>query len=90
MHPSLIKKLLKIQRADATLTNVVGNELDKAVKDSREHFLAVMLMAGADRARFRRNNKYPKSVVDAKRYINTYKPDPKVVRVISQAEGVAF
>eukprot|EP00957_Ditylum_brightwellii_P068671 5212926-Ditylum_brightwellii.AAC.1 len=59
-------------------------------------------MAGADRSIFgsmfrdiqisygQGNNKYPKSVVDAKRYINTYKPDPKVVRVISQAKGVEF
>eukprot|EP00957_Ditylum_brightwellii_P122338 9329051-Ditylum_brightwellii.AAC.1 len=50
MHPSLIKKSLKLQRADATLTTAIGNELDKAVKDSREHFLAVMIIAGADRS----------------------------------------
>eukprot|EP00957_Ditylum_brightwellii_P167867 12778576-Ditylum_brightwellii.AAC.1 len=59
-------------------------------------------MAGADRARFgsmfrdiqnnygQGNDKYPKSVDDAKRYINTYKPDPKAVRVINQNEGVEF
>eukprot|EP00957_Ditylum_brightwellii_P038852 2936691-Ditylum_brightwellii.AAC.2 len=89
MHPSHIKKLLKLQRADATLTNAIGNKLEEAVKDSRERPLAVMLMAGADKAR-QGNDKYPKSVVDTKRYINNYKPDPVVVRVISQAKGVAF
>eukprot|EP00957_Ditylum_brightwellii_P038810 2933079-Ditylum_brightwellii.AAC.1 len=59
-------------------------------------------MAGADRARFgsmfrdiqnnygQGNYKYPKSVVDTKRYINTYKPDPTNARVISQTEGMAF
>eukprot|EP00957_Ditylum_brightwellii_P166111 12646755-Ditylum_brightwellii.AAC.1 len=59
-------------------------------------------MAGADRLRYgsmfrdlqnnyrQGNNKYPKSLVDAKRYINTYKSHLKVVMVISQAEGMSF
>eukprot|EP00957_Ditylum_brightwellii_P078656 5980202-Ditylum_brightwellii.AAC.1 len=59
-------------------------------------------MAGADRARFESifrdiqnnsgqgNDKYLKTLVDAKRYTNTYKSDQKIVRVISQAEEVAF
>eukprot|EP00957_Ditylum_brightwellii_P045314 3435122-Ditylum_brightwellii.AAC.1 len=91
-HPSLTKKSLKLQRSDATLATAIGNELDKAVKDSRERFLVVMLMAGTNRSRYgsifrdiqnnysHGNDKCPKSLVDAKRYINTYKPDLKVVR----------
>eukprot|EP00957_Ditylum_brightwellii_P204246 15338315-Ditylum_brightwellii.AAC.1 len=35
-------------------------------------------------------HKYPKSLIDAKHYINTFRTDPKYVKVICQAEGILF
>eukprot|EP00957_Ditylum_brightwellii_P180458 13746411-Ditylum_brightwellii.AAC.1 len=102
MHPSSIKTALKRKRANATLQNVRAHEFDKTVRDARERFLPVIVMAGADCSRYgsmfqdiqnnygQGNDTHPKSVVDTKHCIKTFRPNPKYVRVISQAEGMVF
>jgi hypothetical protein len=101
-HSGLIEKALK----DMSLTrrNASPGQLQAAEKSAKEAYMACAFLLGSDRKRYgkliedlendhvQRNDKYPKTLVEAYNLLIHWKQDPKhLMRVLgSSGDGLAF
>jgi hypothetical protein len=101
-HDGLVDK--QLEEDDLTRANASTEELRAAKAAAKEEYLACAFLLGSDRKRYRklienlendhvqRNDKYPKTLVEAYNLLIHWKQDPKnLMQVLgSTSDGVAF